>query len=79
MKVPHPGWPGSVRLAPTWHHVKEADGHNILFIAATSVTLPRPTSRPIPFELYLMLIVIHIRAVRVEIETDIIGSIDGYR
>lgn len=19
MKVPHPGWPGSVRLAPTWH------------------------------------------------------------
>lgn len=23
MKPPHPGWPGSVRLAPTWHHLSD--------------------------------------------------------
>src|SRR5512139_536998 len=34
MKVPHPDWPGSVRLAPAWHHLTSP---------ARAMALPQPT------------------------------------
>ena len=54
MKTPHPGLPGSVRLAPAWHHAWNMDDHISFYLLRPRplpLPLPLPGPRPGPFAL----------------------------